>query len=62
MPIPAAIASRRAGEGDWPALEIDLAVRTLQKPVEDIHQGRFAGAVLAHERMNLAAADIQLAD
>jgi len=35
----------------------DLALVGLVEPVEDVHQGRLAGAVLAQQRVHLAGLD-----
>jgi hypothetical protein len=40
--------------------ERDLALVGRVEPVEDVHQRRFAGAVLAQQRVNLAAAQIEV--
>ena len=59
MPIPRSIASR--GDGTSPAVPLmpDLALVGLVEPVEDVHQRRLAGAVLAEERVHLAAAKVE---
>ena len=54
IPMPAAMAS--LGEWNWTvfAVEQDLALVGLQQPVQDVHQGRLAGAVLAEQGVHLA--------
>ena len=59
MPIPAWIASRAEREGDRLAVDADLAGVRLVEAVEDVHQGRLAGAVLAEEGVNLAALHLE---
>ena len=39
------------------AVDEDLALVRLQQPVEDVHQGRLAGAVLAEQGVDLARLD-----
>ena len=46
--------SRRA-DGDGPAVDVDGARVHARQPVEDAHQRRLAGAVLAEQRVDLAA-------
>ena len=60
MPIPRLIASR--GDDIWTTLAVDddLALVGLVEAVEDVHQRRLAGAVLAEQRMHLAAAKIEV--
>ena len=57
--MPAAIASAGPENVDRLAAQLDLAGRARMQAVEDVHQGRFAGAVFADERVHLAAADLQ---
>ena len=54
IPIPASIASFAECERDRLAVEQDLARVGLVEPVEDVHQRRLAGAVLAEQRVHLA--------
>ncbi len=42
------------------ALDQDLALVGLVEPVENVHQGRLAGAVLPQERVNLAAPQVEV--
>src|SRR5262245_5668090 len=50
----------RRAHGDRLALDEDLALVGLVEAVEDVHQGRLAGAVLAEERVHLAAAQVEV--
>src|SRR6476619_2242771 len=52
MPMP-----RRRADAHLPALPGDLARGRLDDAVEDLDEGRLAGAVLAEERVDLAAPD-----
>ena len=54
IPMPAAMASFGECELDLLAVEQDLALVRLQQPVQDVHQGRLAGAVLAEQGVHLA--------
>ena len=47
------------GEVHGTLAEIDLPRVARQQSVEDVHQRRLAGAVLAHERVHLARSDVQ---
>ena len=47
----------RIGDGDRLALPADLAGGRLQRAVDDLHQRRLAGAVLAEQRVDLAGRD-----
>ena len=60
MPMPAR--SRRAGPRmrDRLAVDEDLALVRLQQPVQDVHQRRLAGAVLAEQGVDLAWLDGQV--
>ena len=49
MAMPAASASRGAGEADRRAIERELAVVVGMDAGQDLHQRRLAGAVLAHQ-------------
>ena len=50
----------RIGEAGRAALDQHLAAVRLDDAGEDVHQGRFAGAVLAEQRMNFAALEIEV--
>ena len=60
IPIPAPIASRAERERDGLAVQQDLARVRPVEAVEDVHQRRLAGAVLAEQRVHLAAADVEV--
>ena len=60
IPIPASIASWAEPNATGLPLQQDLALVGLVEPVEDVHQRRLAGAVLAEERVHLAAADVEV--
>ena len=45
---------------DGLAVEPDLALVGRVEPVEDAHQRRLAGAVLAEQRVDLAAAQVEV--
>ena len=47
----------RAAEGDRLVVDEDLALVRLVEPVEDVHQGGLAGAVLAEQGVDLARLD-----
>ena len=47
----------RRAEAHFDAAQEDAPLVGRLQAVEDAHQGRFAGAVLAHDRVNLAAVD-----
>ena len=50
----------RTGDGDGLPVDQDLAARIrLVGAGQDLHQRRFAGAVLAHERMDFAGMDLE---
>ena len=61
MPIPASIASFGELERDAarPLTRISPS-SGLVEPVEDVHQRRLAGAVLAEQRVHLAAAQVEV--
>ena len=42
------------------ARDHDLALVRVVEPVEDVHQGRLAGAVLAEQRVDLALAEVEV--
>ena len=44
---------------DRPAVEQDLAAVGPHDPVDDVHQGRFAGSVLAGDGVDLASAQVE---
>ena len=56
MPMPSARAARGLGDVDRLAVPADLAGVGLHHAVDDLHQRRLAGAVLAEHRMDLARA------
>ena len=60
MLIPRAMASvgPRMSTG-WPSMQ-DLALVGHGEPVQDVHQGRFAGAVLAEQRVDLAGREVEI--
>ena len=49
----------RAVDLDRLAVEEDLALVRHRHPVEDVHEGRLAGPVLAEQRVDLAGADVE---
>ena len=59
MPMPAAIASPGPVKVHRLAVDQDLALVGLVEPVEDVHQGGLAGAVLAEQRVDLARLDVR---
>ena len=59
IPTPASIAALRRAEPDRLALDQDLALVRVVQPVEDVHQRRLAGAVLAEQRVHLAFAEVE---
>ena len=60
IPIPTSIASLAdANDTGFPA-QADLAGVGLVQPVEDVHQRRLAGAVLAQQRVHLAAREVEV--
>ncbi len=60
MPIPSSIAFERRGDGDALAVQEDLALVGVVEAVENVHQRRLAGAVLAEQRMHLSAAQVEV--
>ena len=60
MPIPCSIASCVEPSSIGLPFEQDLALVGRVEPVEDVHQRRLAGAVLAEQRMDLAAAQVEV--
>ena len=60
MPMPAAIAACGESIEIGLPVEQDLALVGLVEPVEDVHQRRLAGAVLAEERVHLALAQVEV--
>ena len=60
MLIPRSMASDGLVDRDGLAVEQDLALVRLGEPVEDVHQGRLAGPVLAEQRVDLARRDVQV--
>ena len=59
IPTPASIAARGDPSCTARALDPDLALVGVVEPVEDVHQRRLAGAVLAEQRVHLALAEIE---
>ena len=59
MPMPRRRASAGLAIVDRPALPEDAPLVRLQRAVEHLDQRRFAGAVLAEQRMDLAGADFE---
>ena len=57
---PARDCVRRAGDRRLPAVEQDYSLVRSGKAVEDIHQRRLAGAVLAEQRVDLAWPDLEV--
>ncbi len=55
-------ADRPAGRADLDLLaaEQDLALVGLVEPVEDVHQGRLARAVLPEQRVDLSTAQLEV--
>ena len=51
---------RRRRDGDWLAAEQDLALVGRDQAVQDVHQRRLAGAVLAKERVDLASTHVEV--
>src|SRR5712692_10002964 len=47
-------------DGDWLAIDTYLAAVRRDESVEDVHEGRLAGAVLAQERVDLASAHVEI--
>ena len=60
IPIPSAIASRGEAISTRPAVHEDLALVRGGEPVEDVHERRLAGAVLAEQGVHLAAPEVEL--
>ena len=60
IPIPRSIASLGRGYVHGLAVDQDLALVRAVEPVEDVHERRLAGAVLAEERVHLAAAEVEV--
>ena len=50
----------RRAELDRLARDHDLALVRVVEPVEDVHQGRLAGTVLAEQRVHLALAQVEV--
>ena len=59
-PEPARDRVLRRMEGHRLALDEDLPLVGLVQPVEDVHQRRLAGAVLAEQRVHLAAREVEV--
>ncbi len=60
MPIPAAWASPGSAKPDPGAGQFDGALVGRVNTRNDLHQGRFAGPVLAHDGMHLTGAQIEV--
>ncbi len=60
IPIPRSIASRGESIRVVLAVQPDLALVRVVEPVEDVHERRLAGAVLAEERMHLALGELEV--
>ena len=60
MPMPSAMASRGPAIRGRLAVDQDLAGVRVDQAVEDVHQGRLAGAVLADQRVDLAGAHVEV--
>ena len=60
MPMPARDGVARALDLHRLAVDQDLALVGLEQPVEDVHQGRLARAVLAEQGVDLAGLDGQV--
>ena len=60
IPIPCSIASFGEPSSIGLPFEQDLALVGCVEPVEDVHQRRLAGAVLAQQRVHLAAAQVEV--
>ena len=60
IPIPRAIASCAELDAHGLAVDQDLALVRVVEPVQDVHQRRLAGAVLAEQRVHLAAPEIEV--
>ena len=50
----------RPADRDWAPVERDLTLVGRRQPVQDVHQGRLPGAVLAEERVDLARPDLEV--
>ena len=59
MPIPAAIASPGPLNATGLIVDQDLAGIGLVQPVQDVHEGGLAGAVLAEQAESLAVAHLE---
>ena len=57
---PAGDRVRGTGQVDLGAIEQDRALVGRGQPVEDVHQGGLAGAVLAEQRVDLARPDVEI--
>ena len=58
--MPSLCAIGRGGDRDGLAVEADLAAVGAQDAIDDVHQRRLAGAVLAGEGVDLALAQLEL--
>ena len=59
IPTPASIAALGDAEAHRLPVDRDLALVRVVEPVEDVHQRRLAGAVLAEQRVHLALAEVE---
>ena len=60
MPMPSPIARRGESIVHRLAVEPDLALVGLVQPVEDVHQGRLAGAVLPEQGVDLSTPQLEV--
>ena len=60
IPTPASIAALGVPRPHGLAADLDLALVRVVEPVEDVHQRRLAGAVLAEQGVDLALAEVEV--
>ena len=60
IPMPRSIAVARRVDPQRLAVHADLALVRVVEPVEDVHERRLAGAVLAEERVHLALRELEV--
>ena len=60
MLMPRRMASDGPDRCDFGAVDEDLTRVRAGQPVQDVHQGRLAGAVLAEQRVDLTRPDVQV--
>ena len=60
MPMPSADGPARGVDRDRLPVQQDLALVGLVEPVEDVHQGRLARAVLPEQRVDLSTAQLEV--